>query len=197
MTADKRSVHTDALETLGTIIGDSEARDAIHLAVEPVVAAELLEPGADVGLLSDGTASATASKLVGIVDPFLKSPVAEGERFWLVVYPRQITSLRHVWEHPDFPRCAELPSASAPEAESKSWEWIKRYADSLSLHHSTLMQGADDWVASQDDSWPEYLIQGGTLEGESTSPDFWHHYQIVRGVTVPDDAQANFFSCSC
>lgn len=31
--AEKRSVSTDALETLGKIIGPNEKRDAIHLAV--------------------------------------------------------------------------------------------------------------------------------------------------------------------
>lgn len=39
-TGDKRSVSTDALETLGTIIDDRAGRDAIHLAVEPVHAGE-------------------------------------------------------------------------------------------------------------------------------------------------------------
>lgn len=38
MSADKRSIHTDALHTLGTIIGEGEKRDAIHIAVEPCIA---------------------------------------------------------------------------------------------------------------------------------------------------------------
>src|SRR5580698_4671880 len=100
--AEKRSVSTDALETLGTIIDERAGRDAIHLAVEPVVAGETLIAGADVGFLEDGTVGGSAKTLLGIVDPFLKSPVLSGERFWLVVYPRQITSLRHVWTHPAF-----------------------------------------------------------------------------------------------
>jgi hypothetical protein len=75
MSADNRAVHTDALATLGTIIGEGEARDAIHLAVEPVVASESLWPGCDVGLLPDGTASRHAPPL-GIVDPFIKGPVS-------------------------------------------------------------------------------------------------------------------------
>ena len=53
-TADKRQLATDALKTLGTIIGDGEKRDAIHLAVEPVVAAETLRPGEDVGFVEGG-----------------------------------------------------------------------------------------------------------------------------------------------
>jgi hypothetical protein len=93
---DKRNVSTDALETLGMIIDEAQKRDAIHLAVEPVVAKEVLNPGQDVG--ADGT----TNNPVGIVDPFLKKAVQVGERFWLVIYPRQINSLRHVWTHPAF-----------------------------------------------------------------------------------------------
>lgn len=103
MSADNRSTHTDALATLGTIIDNTAARDAIHLAVEPVIAGENLHPGDHI-FLRDGKAyGAIGEKLLGIVDPFLTVPVAKGERFWLIVYPRQITSLRHVWEHPSFP----------------------------------------------------------------------------------------------
>jgi len=55
MSADKRSVSTDALATLGTIIDDTAGRDAIHLAVEPIIAGEKLYPGQDVGI-SEGKA---------------------------------------------------------------------------------------------------------------------------------------------
>ena len=73
MSADKRTVHTDALETLGKIIDEGEKRDAIHLAVEPVQAGETLLPGEHIGIV-DGVAVAESEKLfkcVGIVDPFL------------------------------------------------------------------------------------------------------------------------------
>ena len=106
---EKRSVHTDALATLGTIIGPNEKRDAIHLAVEPCIAGQNLYPGQHVLLIDKPTGGQVAvagleeEVTLGIVDPFLTLPVAKGERFWLVVYPRQITSLRHVWEHPSFP----------------------------------------------------------------------------------------------
>lgn len=94
MTADNRYVKTDALETLGSIIDANQKRDAIHLAVETVVAAQRLTPGEDVGFVDGGVG--LCDNPVGIVDPFLKSLVKKGQRFWLVVYPRQITSLRHV-----------------------------------------------------------------------------------------------------
>jgi len=104
---DKRSVATDALESLGLIHFREERRDAIHLGVEPVEAGEDLTVGCNIGIGSDGKAYATdfrpELKAVGIVDPFLTEKVEKGERFWLVVYPRKITSLAHVWTHPDFP----------------------------------------------------------------------------------------------
>lgn len=106
---DKRSVSTDALETLGTIHTHEEHRDAIHLGVEPVEAGEHLNPSEHIGIGPDGKAYSTVDscvysniKALGIADPFLTSAINPGDKFWLVVYPRQITSLRHVWTHPDF-----------------------------------------------------------------------------------------------
>ncbi|EBS4516581.1 hypothetical protein DQT32_04130 [Salmonella enterica subsp. enterica serovar Braenderup] len=106
---DKRSVSTDALETLGTIHVREEHRDAIHLGVEPVEAGEHLNPSEHIGIGPDGKAYSSVDssvysniKALGIADPFLTRSINPGEKFWLVVYPRQITSLRHVWTHPDF-----------------------------------------------------------------------------------------------
>lgn len=195
MSADSRPVTTDALETLGSIISEKEKRDAIHLAVEPVIAAHLLQPGDDVGLLPDGSATTEGVKFLGIVDPFLKEPVAEGERFWLVVYPRQITSLRHVWEHPLFPASGE--TTAAPQY-SASEQWIRRFADRVSLHYGVLMEGAADWVRSKEGGgWGEYLCFGGLLEGESVPDEFWTHYDAVTGNVTPEDKRGSFFTCSC
>ena len=56
MKKDKRSVVTDALETLGNIIDDTCKRDAIHLAVEPCIAGEVLSPGDHIGVLTNNLA---------------------------------------------------------------------------------------------------------------------------------------------
>lgn len=88
MSEEKRSVATDALATLGSIISTNEKRDAIHLAVEPAVAACILRPGDDVGFVDGGFGY--CSNPVGIVDPFLKEKVKPGQSFWLIIYPRQI-----------------------------------------------------------------------------------------------------------
>jgi hypothetical protein len=182
-------VNTDALETLGTIIQDG-GRDAIHLAVEPVIAGQKLNPGQDIGLI-DGKAypSGKSLKLVGIVDPFLADTVLEGEKFWLIVYPRQITSLRHVWSHPDFPQNDTKFDLSTKE---KSIKWLQEYAEENDVSYEYLMDTAD---SHQGESWGDYIVQGGRFEGYSTPDEFWDHYSIVREKLNPK--RQNFFSCSC
>lgn len=110
-----RTPSTDALETLGMIHFKPEKRDAIHLAVEPVTAGHDLKPGEKIGvyngkafsagsILDDGPDDPDPINITaqGIVDPFLPRGVEKGERFWFIMNPRMVSSLRHVWEHPDF-----------------------------------------------------------------------------------------------
>ena len=125
---DTRSPITDALETLGMIHFKKEKRDAIHLAVEPVTAGKPLKPGERIGIVN-GVAYPVGYQFVpstnqepikedgvnrvgftrvnvpyqGIVDPFLTNGPKFRESFWFVMKPREVRSLRHVWEHPDFP----------------------------------------------------------------------------------------------
>ena len=78
-------------------------RDAIHIAVAPIIAAENLLVGARVMLDDDGMGiNETRGEAIGIVDPFRTTPVKEGERFWLCLFPGTITGLRHAWSHPKF-----------------------------------------------------------------------------------------------
>lgn len=113
--ADKRSPSTDALETLGMIHFKPEHRDAIHLAVEAVVAGNSLTVGQKIGIIAgvafpagmdmDLVESGLLGKVPyhGIVDPFLPRGPVTGESFWFVMAPRVVKSLRHVWEADGFP----------------------------------------------------------------------------------------------
>jgi hypothetical protein len=216
--SEKRNVSTDALETLGMIIGEGEKRDAIHLAVEPVVAGAKLYPGQDIGLWEGKAMPAKVGGAIagvdplGIVDPFLKAPVNEGERFWLVVYPRQITSLRHVWSHPAFrdeaTTLADEPSTEASEKWLREWiadadcpsydklmPWLKTLLEggrvpSLNPEYYGDVVGFADW----DESYLHF--QGTDAHGE-IPPEFWQHVEVVLGVKIPDDKKATSFSCSC
>ena len=93
----------DAVATMGMILPhDVGGRDAVHVAVIAATAARKLAPGQDVGFI-DGERAGTVDQPIGIVDPFLKSTVKTGQRFWLYLYPRTITGLSHKWTHPAFP----------------------------------------------------------------------------------------------
>jgi hypothetical protein len=184
--SDKRSPHTDALETLGTIIDERAARDAIHLAVIPCVAKVALEPGEDVG--PDGT----RENPQGIVDPFLKKPVRVGETFWLVVYPRKVTSLRHVWSHPEFPD-DESPK---PSAVSYSEQWLRFYAHRVSPYYSSPDEAYKKLLEGLRNK--EIFYYGSDLHGRYELEDeeeLRHHGEVVLGRSL------NFgeflFSCSC
>jgi hypothetical protein len=203
MSADKRSTSTDALETLGTIIDETGRRDAIHLAVEPVVAGETLRPGDDVGFLPDGTAGTNASTLLGIVDPFLKAKVKKGQRFWLVVYPRKITSLRHVWEHPAFHPSlgaqADVVDVVRPRISKRdAVAWFQVFSKRHRIDYYTALQAGRDWVESE-----EYFTQQDSeslrsaMEDDSTRVEFWENFEVITGLKVAEDRKGIVFSCSC
>ncbi len=78
-------------------------RDAVHIAVIPVIAAHKLTPGWSVSVV-DNLASVDFGKdAVGLVDPFLREDVLPGHLFWLFLYPGTTQQLRHDWSHPAFP----------------------------------------------------------------------------------------------
>jgi len=194
MSGDKRSVTTDALDTLGMIIGDDEKRDAIHLAVEPVIAGGMLRPGQDVSF-KDGVAYHTGD-FVGIVDPFLKQNVNTGERFWLVVYPRQIKSLRHVWEHPAFPVSTDVPTVVDDKQASINWmmAWAKE-------HTSEDYYGDYDVPLSDERAYDNAIRAGenlhiGPYEDARDHIDdvWWNHWEKITG---RKGERGSYFSCSC
>jgi len=194
---DKRSVATDATATLGTIIGPASRRDAIHVAVEPVVAAHDLNPGDHVGFVGDRNHPnqvGKSSNPVGIIDPYLNVSVRTGQMAWLLVYPRQITSLRHVWSHPAFRDESELveKKVEVVEQPSESEEWIRSYATGIGVDYQELISHAHEYV-DNGDHWNE----GSRFESEWIPDEFWDHFENVTGRKVIEDKRGSFFSCSC
>jgi hypothetical protein len=177
------------------------------LAVEPVEAGEPLEPGQDVGI-RDGFAYSPGAGIaeVGIVDPFLRKRVERGERFWLVVYPRQITSLRHVWEHPSFPLAEvhrpTLAETHDPETArrltamlSGSTEYVDQLAKQWDITPEELVQAAREYVESG-----EYWYHPRDSErfvGERLPDSFWEHFELITGKVVEEAKRGRFFSCAC
>jgi hypothetical protein len=199
---DKRSVTTDALETLGTKLTPNERRDAIHLAVENVVAQVKLFPGQDV--CCDGGLPGELRKAVGIVDPFLKEPVYPGERFWLVVYPRQIHSLRHVWTHPAFPDVPEVidevprvPGITPVGARMTSELWLRAWCASNDCPSYETVMAVIKGEAPEHHQWNpgEYLHFDGSDAHGAIPAEFWVHVEKVLGHEPAHKPSS--LSCSC
>lgn len=211
MSTDKRTMATDALEVLGNVITDKDVgRDAIHLAVEPVTAASSLRPGDHVGRNRDGTYGVHCpGPHVGIVDPFITTPIKKGDRFLLIIYPRKITSLRHVWSHPDFPEDVPAPERAVEERTSPETEFIRELERAIADSEYPDKIEVDDLIDAMDaqpDSggWKSnyVTIRGEDASGKMYLPDsVWIKFQEARGRPAHGDPRFGgdgvIFSCTC
>jgi hypothetical protein len=188
----------DATATMGAVLPDDvSGRDAVHVAVVSCVADEKLAAGQDVGFLT-GVApngeriagSKHANELIGIVDPFLKSPVWPNQRFWLFLYPRTITSLRHQWTHPAFPEDATNTAYAPPSQKLESEQWLRDFVNRSDCpdYETTLALA----VNNHEDDY--LLVSGSDAHGEIPG-EFWRHVEIVTGRKI--EKRPTYFSCSC
>ena len=171
-------------------------RDATHIAIVPVIAAEGLCPGQHVGVMKVNDQPMTAAKTfkphIGIVDPFWPNGylgVKKGQRFYLCLYPGSVTGLAHVYTH---------PILDGPSVET-SKDWIEKWAEAQKISYLDLMDAATHWLDANREklTYDGYWIEGGRFEGQGLPDEFWDHYDRVTNSTTPGHAKLNFFSCSC
>jgi len=163
---------------------NTTTRDAIHVAVAAVDAAEGLDPGDHIGITEDGKASTTANHC-GIVDPFLTKHVNKGETFYIFLYPGTVTSLCHIWEHPAFVKNNQQTSD-----KSASEEWIRNYERMLGKYEGWAISAAEDYL-----DYGDYIHCGSSELGLPL--EFWDHFENVTGRRVGNDKRGSFFACSC
>jgi hypothetical protein len=181
---------------VGQLIGDKQQRDAIHVAIAPVVANEKLPPGHHVGFVTSSTEIVGKCKSpIGIVDPFLRHQVDKGQRFFLFLYPNTVTSLRHEWTHPAF-----LPEQATAKIDvSESERWLREFADRADLGYQTVLNAGRDMI-EYGDCYTQIDSESarGEWYSEGTPELFWKHFENVTGEKVPDDKKGKtLFSCSC
>lgn len=203
---------SEALDTLGTApLPDGLGRDAIHLAVIPAIAEAPILPGAHVAydhetLIASRRAPGDETA-VGIVDPFLTSPVLAGERFWLIVYPRTVTSLRHEWEHPAIPTVARVAPVQIEGDRAEAEAWLRANIGD----HGIGEPGDDRWdygdtfetvvakaESGQFDAYGDgvsYLLISGTDAHGAIPHEFWRQVEIYVGHPITN--RATYWSCSC
>jgi hypothetical protein len=171
---------------LGRLASKGSQRDAIHVAIVPVVAAMSLSSGEHIGLDSERKASIHAKK-IGIVDPFLAKGVEAGELFYLVLYPNTVTGMRHHWFHSDF-----TDATDAPSGKEASIAWLKDAAKQLGVSYETLVSDYSELVHG------DYIDNGEHIRDVwyELSDEFWEHRKIVTGADVPERNRGGF-TCSC
>jgi hypothetical protein len=189
----------DKIPKLGNLITDEQGRDAVHIAVAPVIAGEILGPGDHIGFIGNAYTVGTiisGVKPIGIVDPCLTKPIMQGQKFYMFLYPNTITSLRHEWTHPEFERedeIAELePTFFKLQGTADAEKWISDFAENIGSDYDEIMYGAAEYLGRG-----EYLVRGGTFEGESIPDEFWKNYEIVTKKQIPESDRGTFLSCSC
>lgn len=170
---------------LGKLIETPQIRDAIHVAVVPMKASEMLRPGQRVGIIADGI-SGPATDAVGIVDPYLTDVVPKGAMFWLCLLPNTVSGMRHHWSHPLF------DAAIVVDEKSASVAWLTEAARSLGVDYETLVS---EWSELEQG---DYINNGEHIRDiwYGLSDEFWKHHKIVTGRDVPE-AQRGGFTCSC
>ncbi len=185
---------------LGILLDETAVRDAIHVAVAPVIAAHRLNPGTHVGLLPDGRASADANP-IGIIDPFLDGPVKRGQRCWLFLYQATVTGMKHHWQHPSFPEAPiAAPEALPQYAKSPSEVWMRKWA-MTHMSYDYYGEGDGEKPRSEESAYAAAIEAGHRLHigpyesaRDYIDNEWWGHWETITG---EKGQRGEGFSCSC
>lgn len=175
---------------LGVLPTGQSERDAIHVAVIPMIAAEMLRPGQRIGLVGDGIAGPSGT-ITGIVDPYLTDVIPKGAAFWMCLLPGTVTGMRHHWIHPDF----NGPVSPVIGDKATSEQWLRQYAKRVNSYDegdkgfTRLIHGLES---------RELFFHGSDLHGRYDLDDEEElriHAEIYLGHQIDFDRFE--YSCSC
>lgn len=178
---------SDTQTKLGKIIlNDDALRDAIHIAVAPVVAATMLSAGARIGFDKDGKVARVVDEIIGIVDPFLTETLYPGDRFWMFLLPNTITDLKHVWTHPAFGE----PSLSQKQVAEA---WLREFAAQQFTEYDYLIE-----CAKNRDEICFGNEQDDLNSDEGIRRKFWDCLELVTGQKMTaGQRETKYFRCAC
>jgi hypothetical protein len=185
-------------DTIGKLLKGEFERDAIHIAVLPVICDdEYLSPGDSIGLIYGSTERVkyrdSRNGSIGVVDPYLREGVRKGEKFWMFINPNTITGLRHQWHHP-------VIDASQPAPLNGSEVWLRQFADRWNFDYDEMIATAS--IEGIDNDYNFITAQGVDLHSrEELGEDhdlFWQHLEALTGKKFDIGHRMNLhWSCSC
>lgn len=173
--------------------GEFAERDAIHVAVVPLIAGEMLYRGCPFKLSFGTTGSAIECNLensIGVVSPYLEDyTVVKGKRFWGLLKPGSVTGMRHQWSHPAF------EESSTPKDVSTHELWLREFCDNWNFDYDQLIAAGDS---------AEYVVSDGRdLHSRKDLEDgeyelFWMHLEALMGKKYDNEHRETMqWSCSC
>lgn len=182
---------------LGKLIEGAALRDAVHIAVVPLIAGKDLWKGDVVKLSSidkEIALDATYSRddAIGIVDPFLNNHhVPQGSKFWCYLFPNSVTGMRHHWQHPILDR---PPMALSGDSE----KWLCGFAERWNFDYDEMISAG---IGANTD-WRYVTARGYDLHSaEELGEDhdlFWSHLEAMTGMTFDEAHREGMgWSCSC
>jgi len=196
----------DPIRTIGSVLRGDEQRDAIHIAIMPVVCGEdYLSAGDEVGLVY-GTTNVVKRKnsiygieTIGVIDPFLGSDIdtlhlKKGDVVWCFLKPGTITGLRHEWTHPG------IDNQRPPKNEAE--RWLRAFAGRWNFIYDEMIAEATAPLGPDKDDYHYVVARGIDLHSREELGDdhalFWQHLQTLTGYKF-DQAHIDKFvwSCSC
>lgn len=185
---------SEPIESIGQILEGDYERDAIHIAVMPVILDEDLRPGCPLRIVF-GTENHVVDAYtggVGILDPFLRGyEIRKGSKCWMFLYPNSITGLRHNWHHP----LIDKPITNMSEAE----KWLRNFASRWNFNYDEMIAAA----TNRDDDDHHYVTAGGIdlhSAGELGEDHdlFWEHLEKLTNEQFDEHHRNSFiWSCSC
>lgn len=179
---------------LGQLITTPQQRDAVHVAVIPLIAGESLQRGEcfrlkhrtnNVALRGEYN---NPSEVLGVVDPFLTEYYVEkNQEFWGLLYPNTVTGMRHHWKHPRFDNTEITVDPHKL--------WLLEFCDKYNFDFDQLIEAGDSG---------EYVVARGIDLHSAKDLDmdeeaeFWKHLEAYTGKTYDMEHKKNMvWSCSC
>lgn len=183
---------------LGKLIDSPQQRDAVHIAIVPLIAGEHLDAG-EKFRLAYGTKNIALrgdynedSEVAGVVDPFLPGwgGVEKGQEFWGLLFPNTVTGMRHEWFNPTF----DEPAVGKDEHE----KWLRGFCDRWNFNFDELITAG---VGANPD-WRCVVARGIDLHSATELGEdeqlFWEHLEKFTQKTFSQEHRNQMgWSCTC
>lgn len=185
----------DNVPKLGEIITGEAHRDAVHVAVAPLIAGCPLTPGEAILLSHDQAFPTDRGHGLGIVDPFLKAEVRKGERFYCFLYPNTAIGLRHVYRHPELDADA-IRRETMEALRAPAVEFIEECAKKIEMTYGQIMYAADTFTRLHLETEVDMSTSNAAMDIDW--PKFWTAYEVINGVgSGPAEMDQEPFVCRC